>query len=312
MWGSDLQHQIVENESSLFVFSRSFALGAMLVTSVVMSFNGLIVRNIEAAGPWQINIYRSIAFIITILIIYKIQRRWQFKRLGKIKAVSKIEPAAIWAGLCLGVTGISITQALTSTTIANAMFILSITPFVTMIMAYIFLKELISRVSVVAMSVAAIGIVIMVSDARGTSSAFGNIMAAITTLGFAGFTTILRANRDLDMLPSLIIGGLIVIAASIVPSIGSFAISFHDLALCILWGAVLSGLAHWAIVASSLYLNAAELTLFMLFEFALGPVWVWQFSGESPSFTALLGGLVVISSVAIKVLLDLRANNFKK
>ena len=55
----------------------------------------------------------------------------------------------------------------------------------------------------------------------------------------------------IDMFPSLVVGGIVVILASIGPISGNYQISMQDLLLCFLWGGLLSGLAHWAIVSAS-------------------------------------------------------------
>ena len=43
----------------------------------------------------------------------------------------------------------------------------------------------------------------------------------------------------------------------------------------------------------------------MLIEFALGPVWVWWFIGETPNGWTLIGGSVIITSVAVRAILEL-------
>ena len=53
-------------------------------------------------------------------------------------------------------------------------------------------------------------------------------------------------------------------------------------------------------------LAAAELTLFMLLEFALGPVWVWLFVNEIPSRWTLLGGSLVVAAVITRALVEWR------
>ena len=44
----------------------------------------------------------------------------------------------------------------------------------------------------------------------------------------------------------------------------------------------------------------------MLLEFALGPIWVWLFVGEVPTRWTLLGGGLVIASVSLRAVLELR------
>ena len=59
-------------------------------------------------------------------------------------------------------------------------------------------------------------------------------------------------------------------------------------------------------IAASRHLVAAELTLFMLLEFALGPVWVWIFINEVPTEWTIIGGVIVISAVILRALFELR------
>jgi drug/metabolite transporter (DMT)-like permease len=58
-------------------------------------------------------------------------------------------------------------------------------------------------------------------------------------------------------------------------------------------------------VAASKHLFAAELTLFMLLEFTLGPIWVWIFVNEVPTSWTLIGGSIVILSVFLKSAIEL-------
>ena len=59
-------------------------------------------------------------------------------------------------------------------------------------------------------------------------------------------------------------------------------------------------------ITASRQLVAAELTLFMLLEFALGPLWVWLFVNEVPTRWALAGGLLVIGSVGARSIVEMR------
>jgi len=52
-------------------------------------------------------------------------------------------------------------------------------------------------------------------------------------------------------------------------------------------------------------LAAAEVTLIMLIEFALGPIWVWLFIGEVPTRWTIIGGSLIIFAVAVRAILEL-------
>ena len=51
---------------------------------------------------------------------------------------------------------------------------------------------------------------------------------------------------------------------------------------------------------------SAVVTLLMLLEFTLGPLWVWEFIKEIPVFSTLLGGGIIISAVALLAAYEVR------
>ena len=284
---------------------RGFAMMLMIVSSVVISYGGLVHRSFEAPDPWQINIYRSLSLMVAILIILMIQTRGQ-----AVKEVRSIGYAGVWAGAIMAVAGISFMQALQNTTVANTMFTLSAIPFITAAMAWVFLRESLSKVTLAAMLTTALGIGIMVSDgAGGGGSFYGNAMALLTAASFSAFAVIVRSNRHINMLPALFMSGLFITVVAVVASFDDWAMSLHDILLCVLWGGVMSGVGNGMFIIASRHLVAAELTLFMLLEFALSPLWVWMFVGESPTRWALLGGSIVISSVAIRAIIEMQGNS---
>ncbi len=279
--------------------TRYMAMTLMVLTASAMSFSGLIIRNIESANPWQINFYRNIAFITIILIIFIGRYGYRSKRI-----LARANFITISAAFCLGIAGIAIVQAYTHTTVANTVFCISATPLITLGVAYFFLSERLSRSSLLAIVVAVVGLLLTVFGGLGAGNSYGNLMALLTAFGLSGFAVIVRANHQQEMLPALVLAGLLVILASLTATFDDLSISTHDLALCILWGAVLSGAAHWIFLLSASQLNAGELTLFTLIETALAPLWVWIFLGEIPETLVIAGGVLVIVAVGGRVLLE--------
>ncbi|MDH3377476.1 MAG: DMT family transporter [Gammaproteobacteria bacterium] len=280
---------------------RGYAIGLIVSSSVVISFGGVIVRNIDAADPWQINFYRSASLAAALTVIMLLRYGGATPRY-----IQSIGAAGIAGAMLLAAAGIAFMQALTHTTVANTLFILSAIPFFAAGLARLFLNERLQRITLATMVAAAVGISIMIGDGIGAGSIYGNAMALATALSFASFAVIVRRQRQVDMVPAVWLSGLIITAVAFLVRIGDIAISLHDIALCIVWGAVLSGFANSMFVIAARHLAAAEVTLFMLLEFTLGPLWVWLFIGEQPSRWALMGGAVVIVSVAIRALAQLR------
>ncbi len=54
------------------------------------------------------------------------------------------------------------------------------------------------------------------------------------------------------------------------------------------------------------YITAAEVNLFFLLETVLGPFWVWLVIKEQPSIETIIGGVVIIITIAIHSFLALK------
>ena len=281
---------------------RGLAMLLMVLSSVIISFGGLIIRSMEAALPWQINFYRSIALlgVVSVYIVLRFRRETP-------AVISNIGFAGCVAGVLLGVAGMCFLQALARTTVANTLFILGAIPFFAALLARIVLKEKLNAATVVTMAVAAAGLVVMVFEGVTLGSGAGNAFALLTALLFASYAVILRSNRRREMLPTLLISAVVIIVVSAVIQSHDLRISAHDLLLSFIWGGLLAGVAHWLYIYASRHLAAAEITLFMLLEFALGPIWVWLVVDEQPSLWTVVGGVLIIAAVAVRAAVELLA-----
>jgi len=54
------------------------------------------------------------------------------------------------------------------------------------------------------------------------------------------------------------------------------------------------------------YITAPEVNLFFLLETILGPLWVWLVIHEQPSIETIIGGVVIISTIAVHSFLALK------
>lgn len=279
---------------------RGFAMMLMIVSSVVISFGGLISRLMEDADATQINFYRSLSLCVTFGLVFAYNHR-----ANTVRDFQKVGQSGVLASLCLTVAGIAFMQALAHTTVANTMFTLASIPFLTAALAWVFLRENLTMLTVITMCAAAVGVALMVMDGIGLGSIYGNLMALITALGFSGFAVIVRRNRHIDMMPALLISAVCIVVISLVLRYDDLAISWWDIAMCVIWGGALSGIGNCLFIIASRHLVAGELTLFMLLEFALSPLWVWIVVRETPSQWALAGGSLVILAVATRAMLEM-------
>lgn len=280
--------------------ARGWGMFLMIICCITISTSPLIFRSVENADIWQINIYRSFSWISALSLILLV--KYRTKIINKIFAIGRW---GILAGVFLASAQTCYIYALDNTTVANVVFILSAVPFVTALIAYIFLKEIIKTPTIVMMFFAVIGIFIMVNEGVNTGNTFGNIMAILTLLCFACFPVILRKNRHIDMIPTLIVPAIIIGVIGFIIKGNDILISNNDMALSFIWGGILNGIAHSIFIIATRHLMAAEITLFMLLEFSLAPLWVWYFIGETPAVNTLYGGSIVMSALALLTFYEL-------
>ena len=159
---------------------RAYAMVLMLIGSLVISFGGLVIRNIYTADNWQINFYRSLAFgaAISIVLLF---------RYGKSapRQLRGIGLHGVWAAVLLAFTGIAFLQAITNTTVAATTFTMSSIPFITAAMAWLFLGERIGKSTIFTMLAAAGGISLMCIQGLGSVSSYVNLMAFLCAIGFS-------------------------------------------------------------------------------------------------------------------------------
>lgn len=280
---------------------RSRAMALMIFSSVLISFGGLLIRSMQEADVWQISLHRSIGLILSVSLLML----WRYGSSAPRVACAIGKPGLL-AGLFMAGATMSFLQSITNTTVANTLFMLSAIPFITVALAWALLGEIPRKTTVLTMTSAVTGIVVMVAGGIGAGSAYGNAMGLVTAFCFSGYAIMVRRHREVEMLPVLLVSASLIVVLSTILRWGDWAIPWHDFFLCLAIGGILSGGANALFLLAAKHLVAAELTLIMLLEFALGPIWVWLFLNEVPRVATLLGGMIVIGSVGLRALIELR------
>ena len=275
------------------------AIFVVLVAGLLWSFGPLVVRNIDNAQliPWQYLFFRG-SVIFLVLNIYLFLAEGQ-KFIGNY---SRIGLSGLIGGVSLGIANISFILSITTTTAAVTMMMLATQPFVAAILAYIFLKEKISKTTFIAITVAAAGIIFMSLDSKGEGTLFGLINGLLSSLGFAGFTVSLRWRKNTPKFTTVAIAGIFCAAVAILVLLfndSNILISLKNSSLSALHGfLVCTGLILFSM--KSKYLPATDLTLLSLTEVLGGIFWVWlPWFGinEVPSVNTLIGGAIIISAI---------------
>jgi len=281
------------------MIKSSSAILIVLIAGIFWSFGPLVVRHIDNAQliPWQYLFFRgSVIFLVLNIYLFLVEGQ---KFIGNY---SRIGLSGLIGGVSLGIANISFILSITTTTAAVTMMMLATQPFVAAILAYIFLKEKISKTTFIAIIIAAAGIIFMSFDNKGEGTLFGLINGLLSSLGFAGFTVSLRWRKKTPKFTTVAIAGIFCSAVAILVLLfndNNIFISLKNTSLSALHGfLVCSGLILFSIKSKDL--PVTDLTLLSLIEVLGGIFWVWlPWFGinEIPSANTLIGGATIIFAI---------------
>jgi len=267
---------------------------------IVLSPDSLLVRLISA-DPWTLLFWRGLLMAIGVGLGLFINYR---RRL--LQAFLDIGRTGLLAGALMGIGTTLFVQALDRTTVANVFIIIGIGPLFAALLGRIFLKEAVYLRTWLAIGGALVGIWIAVANDGQSGRLVGDLCAAVAALCHACYLILLRSAQDVDMTPTVAVGGLFVAVAVWAPA-APLSLTSTGVAYSLLLGLVVLPVSLALIAIGPRYLPAPEVNLVMLLEIVLGPYWVWLVLDEEPGIRAIVGGAIVLAVLALHSAAALRA-----
>ena len=71
-------------------------------------------------------------------------------------------------------------------------------------------------------------------------------------------------------------------------------------------GLVISSFSRVLIGNGAKYISASEVSLLMLIETIMAPIWVWVFLNEIPTIYTFIGGSVIVATLVVNSLYTLK------
>ncbi len=267
----------------------------VLTAGLLWSFQALMIRQIEVAGPWAVLVWRSLAMVPVLLAFLA----WRAGG-SPWPAIRKAGLAGVLGGVALVAAMGGSIIAFQTTTVANAAFLLAASPFLAAILGRLILGEAVAPRTWGAIALALVGIFLMVREGLAGGALIGNVAALISALGFAAFSVALRWRRIDDSLPASILGAVFAVVAGALTAsqFGQpLAIPGSDLMWCLAMGVVTMSGGMILYTFGSRVVPSAELTLLSNTEVLLAPFWVWLILGETASTATFIGGAVVLVAI---------------
>ena len=272
---------------------------------VVWSLGSLAARLAGHADVWQYMIWRSVGVLVVMEIVSRVRGHgWMTPR-------AFTQGRTMFIGtLGLLVASLAFVYAIKNTTGANAAFLASVTPLFAVVLSRVFLGERLSRVTIGALVLALCGLSITVITDLSGGNMVGNASALLSSFGFAVYTVCVRSEPHRDWSPILpgYASMMIVLCAVVTLAIGEPLVPpAADAGYALLHGGGIIVIGTLMFNVGSRTVPAVAMTILAQSEMAFVPVWIYVWFGETPKAWTLVGGLIIVTAIVGKAVLDARA-----
>ncbi|HYD55759.1 MAG TPA: DMT family transporter [Burkholderiales bacterium] len=277
----------------------------MVAAPVLWSTAGVVTRHMQKAPAFEQVFLRSL-FCFVFVAAFLLLRKSSFRR--------AFEPPALLSGAMWAVMFTAFVFALAMTSTANTLVVMSISPVLTTLAAWIVLKEPVPMRTAAAAVVAGAGIAWMAAGDLGSLTArdiagmlFALMVPVAAAVNFVILRAVARRSEALrvDLVPAVMTGALLSLLVAL-PFALPFQATGRDVALLGFLGFFQLGLPCMLMVVASRTLRPPELALLALLEVVLGVLWTWLWAGETPGAATLSGGAVVLAALIFNELAGFR------
>jgi drug/metabolite transporter (DMT)-like permease len=281
------------------------AVALMVLVTLMWSTAGVVARQLESARSFEVTFWRSLFTALSLLVILPFfQGRVVFSRM-------RHGGSAFWlSGLCWSVMFTAFMVALTLTTVANVLVMMALGPFVTAMLARVFIGHRIPARTWLAIAMAGVGIAWMYGGETDLASRMGGtLVALLVPLAAACNWTVVQHSRshgkNVNLVPAVLLGAVISSLATL-PLALPFSATPHDIALLALLGLFQLAIPCALAVMCASVLKAPEVALLALLEVIFGILLAWLGANEVPGPSVLTGGALVIGALVVNELIGWR------
>ncbi len=256
----------------------------LVITALLWSTGGFLVKGIEW-HPLAIAGFRCfIAATVIRLSLRKPELTWSLPQLG--------------GALCYAATVILYVLANKLTTAANVVLLMYTAPIYVIIFGPWFLRERATGRDWLAVGAVLIGIIVFFFDRLSTEGLTGNLLAMLSGMTFAWMTLFLRRQKHGSPLESVFLGNVLAIIIGLPYFLTEKLPEIDGIMMLLALGIFQLGISYVLYAKAIQKVRAFEAVLITMLEPILNPVWVFLLYGEMPGEWAIVGGVIVLVTVA--------------
>ena len=275
-----------------------FGLAVAAAGALFLTPDALFMRLSQMSG-FQMVAWRGLIMGTVMVLAWAVLSRDRRGELASLKSGAGL----IIIG-CQVLNSVLFCLGIASAPVAMVLIGVAAVPVFSALLSRIGLGEPTSAATWAAMAAVMVGIAVAVSDGQGTGVTLdagaltGALLGLMVALVLALSFVTLRARPGLPILLAIGLGawgaGLVGLTVT-----GPGAMMQGQPWAMAVTGGIILPVSFFCLSMASRHTQTANVSLLMLLETVLGPFWVWLGVGERPTAGMVLGGIIVVVSLAI-------------
>jgi drug/metabolite transporter (DMT)-like permease len=257
---------------------------------LLLSFDVPLLK-LSGADTWTIIYVRGTMLFIALFLFWLFTNRLRGNNTRFINGKTGYVIAVL-----AGIANIMFVASISLTSVANVVFILAFNPLFAGLLGWFFLKEHLGPATWVAIGCSLAGVLLIVADGLQLGTWRGDLLALGVALIMATSLTIVRysgTNQSLSAGAGHLMSAIVAAPFAVPGSLTAAGWGWLSIN-----GFLVAPAATAFLMIGPRYVAAAIVAMFFLLETVLTPIWMWAIFSEMPSTLSLIGGAVVIVSLA--------------
>ena len=275
--------------------------GSLMAFVAVMFItpDSLFIRlsNVET---WSLVFYRGIIPFVLVFIGMLLIYRLKFFNLLRSNGYYGFAYV-----LTFSVTNIAFVVSIQNTNVANTLIMIATAPMLSAILGSFFLRENPDKKTWVAIFITFFAAIYIFYDSIKLGNFFGDILGFVAAMGLAVGAVIIRSAKKLNLVPSAVVGKLIIALFAML-FVKDYSLNNNDIYIVPLMCVMCVAIPFVLVTIAPRFITAAEVNLFFLLETIIGPIWVWLIIKEQPTPETIVGGAIIVLTIATHSFLKLK------
>ena len=275
--------------------------GSLLAfTAVVFITPDSLFIRLSHIETWGLLFYRGAIPFITVFIALLM-----FYKTNFFKLLFSMGRPGIFYAVTFSITNITFLISIQNTNVANTLIMIAMAPMLSAVLGAIFLKENPDKKTWIAILITFLAAIYIFYDSIQLGNILGDIFGFVTALGLAIGAVIIRSAKEKNLVPSAMIGKLLVAVFALF-FVKDLELINTDIFIVPLMCILCVAIPFVLVTIAPRFITAAEVNLFFLLETIFGPIWVWLVIKEQPSLETIIGGIIIILTLAVHSSLALK------